>query len=552
MAGAKQFSSRGESENLSEAIIIPERRSNRNLWFGIIITGTIATIAIGSLLFSVDGDVHSTLKTTSVQYSDLTAVVTESGTLQTHKSINYKSEVDDRVTILYLVPEGTTISTEDVKNGKVLAKLDKAPLEEKLSPTQKELLRAQALFTEAKEEYGITLGQNESDIATGCLDVEFARMDLHRYLGKTLGDYIVQDLLEDPNATLSTEDLLKDPNNLGGASRQIHDQLRDSITLAQAMLKRAEDKCASTRKLYDVEYVSLMELEGDQLDVESSKVQHQQALTGLELFLTYDFTKEAKRLFSSYKEKLRELDRIYAKNRAQEAQALSRLAAREAELKWAQERVHKLENQIAACNIKATAPGLVIHASGRDIFERVIPEEEIREGLTVRFGQKIITLPDTSDMLVQLGVSETAVHRVRNEQKATITIDAFPDRKYQGKVSHVAQLPNPQGMFSADIKAYLSHVDIINPDEGLKPGMSAKVEILVEHLENVLVIPIKCIISQADKKICFVKTHDQIEEREVTTGSLSKAFVHIKSGLVEGEKILLNPFRYRKTSPFKI
>lgn len=552
MVRAKQFSSGGESGNLSKAIIIPEKRSSKKIRFGIVIVGAIAAIAVVSLLFSDDSGAHSTLRTTSVQYSDLKAVVTESGTLQTHKSINYKSEVDDRVTILYLVPEGTTISTEDVKNGKILAKLDKAPLEEKLSPTQKELLRAQALHTEAKEQYGITLGQNESNIAKGSLDIEFARMDLHRYLGKTLGDYIVQKLLEDPNTILGTEDLLQDPNTLGGASRQVHDQFRDKIMLAQITLKRAHDRCASTHKLYDVNYVSLMELEGDQLDVESSKVQYQQALTELKLFLTYDFPKEAKRLFSSYKEKLRERDRIYAKARALEAQARSRLASREAELKWAQERVKKLENQIEACVIKATAPGLVIHASGRDIFERVMPSEEIREGLTVHFGQKIITLPDTSDMLVQLAVSETAVHRVRNGQKATITIDAFPDRKYQGTVSHVAQLPNPQGMFSADIKAYLSRVDIINPDEGLKPGMSAKVEILVEHLENVLVIPIKCIISQADKKICFVKTDDRIEEREVTTGSFGEAFVHIKSGLAEGEDILLNPFRYIKTSHFKI
>jgi multidrug efflux pump subunit AcrA (membrane-fusion protein) len=456
--------------------------------------------------------------------------------------------VDEDVTILYLVPEGTTISTEDVNNGMILAKLDKAPLEEKLVPSQKQLLQAQDLYTEAKEQYGITLGQNESDISAGRLQVEFARMDMQRYLGRAMADNIVQNLFEDPNATLDAQDLLQDPNTLGGASRHIYNQWRDSIMLAQATLIRAQDKSVSTRKLYEAEYVSLMELEGDKLEVESSKVKHQQALMELELFLTYDFPKEAKRLFSSYKEKLRELDRTRAKARAFEAQARSKLSARDAGLKMAKDRVAKYKNQIAACNIKATTPGLVIHASGRDIFERVIASEEIREGANVRFGQKIITLPDTSEMLVQLGISETSIHRVRNEQKATITMDAFPDQTYQGIVSHVAQLPNPQGPFSADIKVYLSRVDIINPDEGLKPSMSAKVEILVEHLENVLVVPIQCIISQADKKICFVKTQGQIEEREITTGSFGEAFVHITSGLVDGERILLNPLRYVNTS----
>jgi len=328
----------------------------------------------------------------------------------------------------------------------------------------------------------------------------------------------------------------------------MHDKLRDAITLAKAKLARAQDKCASTQKLYDVEYVSLMELEGDKLDVESSKVQHQHALTELELFMTYDFPKDVTRLFSDYREELRELDRIRARARAREAQARSKVAAKEAQLNWAQERVRKHEKQIAACVIRATAPGLVIHASGRDIFERVIPEREIREGMIVRRGQKIITMPDTSEMVAQLGVSETAIHKVRKEQQATITIDAFPGRTYQGKVSHVSQLPNPQGPFSGGIKVYLVRVDVVNPDEGLKPGMSAKAEIVVEHLSNVLAIPIQCIVSQDDKNICYVKTNDQIEEREVATGSYSETFVHITSGLAEGESILLNPFRYRQTS----
>ncbi|MFC1793524.1 efflux RND transporter periplasmic adaptor subunit [Planctomycetota bacterium] len=551
MTISTEILTKDQSDNPSEIFLIPEKRSRKGLWLVIVVVGIITTAILVSMYFT-DGDGNlSKLKTTLVKHDDLIVEVTESGSLQTRKSIHYKSGIDERVTILQLIPEGTYISTEDVNDGRILAQLDKVPLEDKLAPQEKELLRSEALYTEALEEYGITKGQGKSDIAAGKLEVEFAAMDLERYLGKAFTGSIIQDLATDPNTILNVQSMLKDPNELGGASRQTYDQSRDKITLAKAKLKRSQDKVASTRKLYDVEYVSLMELEGDQLEVESCMVQYQQALTELELFLMYDFPKEAKRLFSKYKESLRGLDRIYAKTRAREAQARSRKAARDAEVKWSEERVNRLKRQIAACIIKATAAGLVIHASGRDIFQRIIPEEEIREGLTVRNGQKIITLPDTSQMLAQIGVRETSVHKVRTGQDARITVDAFPDRIYQGMVSHVSQLPDPQGPFNSALKVYLAQVDIVKPDELLKPGMSAKVEIIVEHLEDVLTIPIQCVMSQDDKRTCFVKTDEGIQERELVTGSFNKAFVQIIGGLVKGEAVIVNPIRYKQAESSK-
>jgi len=548
---SKEILAKNQSGSPSGIGLMPERRSRKGLWRVIAAVGIIITVIVVSMCFTDGVGSHSKLRTSLVKRGDLIVEVTESGTLQTRKSIHYKSGVDERVTIQQLVPEGTYISVEDVNNGKILARLDKVPLEDKLAPQEKELLRAESLHTEALEEYGITKGQSESDIAAGELAVEFAAMDLQRYLGKAFAHSIIQDLATDPNTLLNVQSMLKDPNELGGASRQTYDQARDKITLAQAKLKRSQDKVVSTRKLYDVEYVSLMELEGDRLDVDSCQIQYQQAVTELALFLMYDFPKEAKGLFSQYKESLRGLDRIYAKTRAREAQARSRLAARDAEVKWSEERVRRLERQIAACIIKATAPGLVIHASGRDIFERVMASEEIREGLTVRHGQKIITLPDTSQMLAQIGVRETSVHKVQIGQDARINVNAFPDRIYRGKVSHVAQLPNPQGPFNSALKVYLAQVDIVKPDELLKPGMSAKVEIVVEHLKDVLTIPIQCVMSQDDKRTCFVKTDEGIEERELVTGSFNKAFVQIVAGLVKDEAVILNPIRYKQARSSK-
>jgi len=77
----------------------------------------------------------------------------------------------------------------------------------------------------------------------------------------------------------------------------------------------------------------------------------------------------------------------------------------------------------------------------------------------------------------------------------------------------------------------------------LRPGMSAKVEIIIAELKNVLAIPIQCVSNRTGKKICYVHTSSRSEEREIKVGSYNDKFVEILEGLKDGEKVLLNPPR---------
>ncbi len=77
----------------------------------------------------------------------------------------------------------------------------------------------------------------------------------------------------------------------------------------------------------------------------------------------------------------------------------------------------------------------------------------------------------------------------------------------------------------------------------IKTGMSAKVEIIIDELQDVLIVPIQAVITQEGKKVCYCLKKNRPQKREVETGSFNNDFVEIKSGLVEGEKVLLNPPR---------
>ena len=233
------------------------------------------------------------------------------------------------------------------------------------------------------------------------------------------------------------------------------------------------------------------------------------------------------------------------------AQAEAKLLSAKARYDLQDKRMKKAQEQIAACMIKAPAPGLVVYASSSDVFSRRGggTRRTIAEGETVYERQKIITLPDTAEMIAEIAVHEAEVDKVRPGQDALITVDPFPDEKFKGRVLKVSDLPDAQrGWLNPDLKVYPTEVLIKGTHDFLKPGMSAKVEILVEHLKDVVIVPITVIANRQGKKICFVvKSDGSQNERVVKTGAFDDTFVQIVEGLEAGEKVMLNPPRITET-----
>ena len=95
-----------------------------------------------------------------------------------------------------------------------------------------------------------------------------------------------------------------------------------------------------------------------------------------------------------------------------------------------------------------------------------------------------------------------------------------------------------------DLKVYLTDVSIDGTHDSLKTGMTGKVEVLIDELKDVLYVPIQSVVTVDEKELCYVKAGGRTEKREVETGLFNDDFVEIKSGLTEGENVLLNPPRW--------
>ncbi|MBL7189128.1 MAG: HlyD family efflux transporter periplasmic adaptor subunit [Phycisphaerae bacterium] len=483
---------------------------------------------------------------------DLIVTVTESGGIKARQTIDIRSEVYGEATIISLVPEGTYITQEDVHAGKVIVELDASSMEDRLKEEEKGLASDEASLTEEQENYHIQQNQNESNITAAKLAVQFGLLDLQNFLGKSASQKLVEEVARDPNVTIEVAALvefLADPNSLGGEALQTQKKYENDILLAEGQLEKATDVFEGTQKLHDANYASDLDLKSARLDVDRYRIQKESADEALRLYKLYALPKQTIQLLSAYREAGHELRRTEARARSMMAQALARRGNAEEEVIESRDDVERCRRQVAACTIRAPAPGLVVYSSSGESrgFEDRGP---IQEGGKVYQRQKIISLPNTAEMIVEVRVHEASVDKVRPGQRATITAEPFPDKAFHGEVLSVAPLPDAQrGYLSPDIKVYTTRVSIGDSQASLRPGMSAKVEILVEQLDDVLMVPVQVVANRGGRKVCYVATDRGPEERQVQTGAFNDNFVEIVSGLQVGENVLLSPPRVVEPTP---
>ncbi|MEY2428270.1 MAG: HlyD family secretion protein, partial [Verrucomicrobiota bacterium] len=327
-----------------------------------------------------------------------------------------------------------------------------------------------------------------------------------------------------------------------GEAKQKLRKFDDDLQVAQKELDQAKTTLEGTRRLFDKGFVTKTDLQRDEIAYENSRLKVVTAETAHDLFLKYDFLKSAQEFLSKFNEAVHEFDKS-------RRVAISKLAQAKAKLKSAigQDQVQTrqakdLGEQLEKCTLRAKKSGLVVYGGARDDQFYYGGEERIREGATVRERQAIITIPDLTRMSVNVKIHESYIKKVKKGQKARMTVDAFPDEILTGEVTKVGVLPDSQNRWmNPDLKVYLTTITIDGNHDWVKPGMSVKVEILVNKIENCIYVPVQAISPDSGKQVCFIPHGLKQERREVQVGEFNDEFIEVKSGIGEGERVLLRP-----------
>jgi multidrug resistance efflux pump len=195
-----------------------------------------------------------------------------------------------------------------------------------------------------------------------------------------------------------------------------------------------------------------------------------------------------------------------------------------------QQRVTDLEIVLSKFLVKAPSSGMVIYKRDRTGAKRKV-------GSSVSPWDNVVaTLPDMSSMISKTYVNEIDVSKVKASQNVEIVVDAFPEKKYTGSVTSVAnigeQLPN------ADAKVFEVLIKVNESDPILRPSMTTGNKVITKTIENVVYIPLESVQAGTDS-IPFVYTKKGTRQI-VVLGESNENNVVAEQGLEPGDMVYLS------------
>jgi multidrug efflux pump subunit AcrA (membrane-fusion protein) len=165
---------------------------------------------------------------------------------------------------------------------------------------------------------------------------------------------------------------------------------------------------------------------------------------------------------------------------------------------------------------------------------------DITEGAVVREQQTLLMIPDFSQMQVKVGIHESKVDRLNLGMKAKVQLQGLV---LEGQVSEIAEVTRPAGWWTGNLVKYDTIIKLPQ-HPGLKPGMSAVVDIVLAEHQQVLTVPVAAIIEGSGGLFCWVQTAEGVRKRLVRVGDTNDQFSIILDGLNESDEVILNPLAY--------
>lgn len=338
-------------------------------------------------------------------------------------------------------------------------------------------------------------------------------IDEQHSLTKT-NTFIAQATLEQTKADVARSEISIDAYKEGRFRSQLQ-LLEKELEANKRNLRTAQKMHKRSESLFRQGYVTELQVDGNAFTVKQAELELKVKQT--EIKVLKEFTRAM------------QLETLNGNLTASE----SKLAADEAGLRMEIKRRDRAEQELKDCIIKAETGGLVIYPSAAS-WKRT---PDITEGANVRKDQVLLLMPDLSKMQVKVGIHESMVERVHAGLKAVVTL---PDRTLDAKVSKVATVTRPAGWWTGNVVKYDTIIDLPS-DAGLKPGMSAEVEVILAEHHDVLTVPVAAVVETEDGDFCWVRTVEKTAKRRLELGDSNDVFILVKAGLNEGEEVVLNP-----------
>jgi HlyD family secretion protein len=171
-------------------------------------------------------------------------------------------------------------------------------------------------------------------------------------------------------------------------------------------------------------------------------------------------------------------------------------------------------------------------------FSGTVTSVDVLPGDQATPGMPAFRIDDLSHLLVDVDISEVDINRIALGQPVSLIFDAILDHEYEGSVVKIGQV----GISIQGVVSFLVTVEIIDTDDAIRSGMTAAVNIVVEQIEDIVLIPNRAVRVRDGQRVVYIMTGGSVEIVEVELGATSDQYSQLLDGEVRGgDTIVLNP-----------
>jgi len=537
-------------------------RSKRRIGI-IVLVLVVAVGGVAAVRHRRNSDQKPIIHTVKVTRGTVTTSVSANGTLQAPHTVEVKSNVGGEV-IQLTVDEG-----DAVKAGQLIARIDSRDPLSGLQQAQADYKGALSRVQQATQDQAMQKLQTEANIraATEAVNAATQRMaqaETQAEIQPQLTDAAIKQAESNLAAAQSSRDQTKaalTPQKLSAAQAG-YDQ-------AQAGYDQAEKELTRQHALLAQGYVAQSQVDAAQQQRDSAKAQLAGAKSKWDT-VKGETDQDLRSAQARVDQAQAALDTALA-NRVQDGLKKQDVEAARASLKQAQasldsanagayqERMKRealVQAQAQADRSKATVQNAQTQVDYTTIVspcDGVVVKKYVEAGGIVTAGRSsiggsgagvaIVDIADVTQMQVLVNLDETDIAQIKVGQPVDITIDAYPDDKFQGTVAKIA----PQAVVDQNVTTVPVTVDVAPTGRVLKPAMNAICNFVIERKDNVLVVPSEAVKETGQGTTVSILENGKQVTRTVTVGLAGNDSSEITSGLGEGEEVVTAVLQPSKT-----
>lgn len=466
------------------------------------------------------------------------------GSAQANDEVDVVSEVSGKVTRVY------ADVGDYVRRGQTLVRLDTQMASAQRGQAAASVRAAQASLAQARTARDLTDEQTVIAVRLAEAQLAAAREQLKKAeKAAELTRSTVENNIEQAKTGVQSAETSLAEIRAGAREQQLR-QAQAAVAQAKSSLDLARSTYERNKSLFDAGVIAQQQLDQVRTQYEVAQAQYEQAVQAQSLTVEGARTEQVRQAelgVQAARDRLRLAE--VARDQIDISQrdvAAVREGVRQAEEGLAAARANRAQVQVSDRQIQAAEAMVGQASSAEQVTSVQVAKHSISapvSGLVARRmvdrgegampGVPVMRLVDINPIRVEAVINELDVDRVRLGDRGVVTVDGLPDDQFLGTVKDIA----PQA--SQNTRNFLVRLDVDNATGAIRPGMFARVQLVLASRSDSILITRDGLVESGDKRLVYVVENGQMSVREVTVGAISGNMVEVVQGLREGDSYVV-------------